>query len=68
MKRRLIIVCALVAVGLAATFYFLSSGSTEVKRDRYLKEGREYFAQGKVNEAVIMFKNAIKADPASADT
>ena len=67
MKRRLIIVCALVAVGLAVTFYFLSSGSAEVKRDRYLKEGREYFAQGKVNEAVIMFKNAIKADPASAE-
>ena len=67
MKRGLLIVCTLVAIGLVVTFYFRSSGSPEEKRDRYLNGGREYIAQGKVNEAFIMFKNAVKADPASAE-
>ena len=60
MNRKLLSVCVLVGVGLAiAAFYLLSGRSPEEKRDRYLKGGREYIAQSKVNEAVIMFKDAI---------
>ncbi len=69
MNRKLLSICALVGVGMAiGAFYFLSAGSPEEKRDRYLKEGREYIAQSKINEAVIMFKNAVQVDPASADS
>ena len=69
MNRTLLSICALVGVGMAiGAFYFLSPGSPEEKRDRYLKGGREYLAQSKVNEAVIMFKNAVQVDPASADS
>ncbi len=65
MKRVLLSVCALLAVGLVMAFYF--QPSVEVKRDRYLKRAREYVNKAKVNEAVIEFKNALKADPASAE-
>ena len=69
MNRKLLSICALVGVGLAiAAFYLLSGRSPEEKRDRYLKGGREYIAQSKINEAVIMFKNAVKVDPAYADS
>ncbi len=60
MNRKLLSICALVGVGLAiGAFYLLSGSSPEVKRERYLKGGREYIAQSKINEAVIMFKNAV---------
>ena len=69
MNRKLLSVCALVVVGLATgAFYLLSGRSPEENRDRYLKGGCEYIAQNKVNEAVIMFKNAVQVDPASADS
>ena len=38
----------------------------EARRDRYLTKARDYVKQGKTNEAVIEFRNAIKSDPASA--
>ncbi len=55
MNRKLLSVCALVGVGLAiGAFYLMPGSSPEEKRDRYLKGGREYIAQSKVNEAVII--------------
>ncbi len=68
MNRKLLSVCALIGVGMAIAAFYLTPGRRpEEKRDRYLKGGREYIAQSKVNEAVIMFKNAVKSDPASAE-
>ncbi len=50
MNRKLLSVFALVGVGLAiGAFYLLSGRSPEEKRDRYLKGGREYIAQSKIN-------------------
>ena len=69
MNRKLLSVCVLVGVPLAiAAFYLLSGRSPEEKRDLYLKGGREYITQSKINEAVIMFKNAVQIDPAYADS
>ncbi len=65
MKRLLAGIFALVAVSLVAVFYLMSS--PEVKRERSLERAREYISQGKVNEAAIEFKNALKADPDSAE-
>ncbi len=60
MNRKLLSVCVLVGVGLAiSAFYLMPGSSPEVKRERYLKGGCEYIAQSKVNEAVIMFTNAV---------
>ncbi len=60
MNRKLLSVYVLVGVTLAiAAFYLMPGSSPEVKRERYLKGGCEYIAQSKVNEAVIMFKDAI---------
>src|SRR5262245_53608258 len=41
--------------------------SPEIARDRYFKQDEKYMAQGKVPEGLIMFKNALKADPTFAD-
>ena len=68
MKRILLIVCLLAVVGGGAAYYYRFAGSPEVKRDRALKRAREYINQAKLNEAVIEYKNALKADPSSANS
>jgi len=40
---------------------------TETVKRRYLANGEKYLAQGKVKEATIMFRNAIKRDPKFGD-
>ncbi|HEY3439184.1 MAG TPA: tetratricopeptide repeat protein [Paludibaculum sp.] len=40
---------------------------TETVKKRYLANGEKYLAQGKVKEATIMFRNAIKRDPKFGD-
>src|SRR4030067_2221783 len=64
-KRVLFGISALVAVGLLAALYF--KPDPEAKRERSLEKARSYISQGKVNEAAIEFKNALKADPNSAE-
>ena len=68
MKRILIAVSLLAVVGIAAAAYFELGGSPEVRRERSLKKARGYMQQAKVNEAIIEIKNALKADPASAES
>jgi len=66
MRRVLIIVLMAVTAGfLGLLLYQGVWESREVKRDRYMKKAQEYAAQGKINEAIIMFKNAVQADPKS---
>ena len=65
MKRLLLGIFALVAMGLVVAFYLMPS--PEVKRERSLGKAREYISKGKVNEAAIEFKNALKEDPGSAE-
>ena len=67
MRRRLLIVSIFVALCLGITTYLYLEESPELKRDRHFKKGQEYIAQGKHPEALIMFKNALKADPTFAE-
>ena len=67
MRRRLLLVSILVALCLGITTYIYLGESPEVKRDRYFQKGQEYIVQGKLPEALIMFKNALKADPTFAE-
>ena len=67
MKRLVLGMGLLVALGLAGFYYFQIGVSPEVKRDRHVKRAKEYMSQSHVNEAIIELKNALKADPASAD-
>ena len=47
--------------------YLRFGGSPEVKRERSLKAARAYLEQSKINEAIVEFQNALKADPGSAE-
>jgi tetratricopeptide (TPR) repeat protein len=67
MKRIFLLAGALAALGICAIFYFKFGGSPETRRDRFLKKGRDYISQAKVKEAVIEFRNALAADPGSAE-
>ena len=67
MKRLIVIAALLIALGVAAVFYFQIGVSAETKRDRSLEKARTFVAAAKVNEAIIEFKNALKADPRSAE-
>jgi tetratricopeptide (TPR) repeat protein len=67
MKLKVTVICVMSMLVLAAGVYLWAGKSPEAKRDKYLKDGRQYMEQGKVNEAVITFKNAVKTDPASAE-
>jgi tetratricopeptide (TPR) repeat protein len=67
MKRVLTGVLVAVTVGfLGLLLYYGVWESHEAKRDRYLKKAQAYITQGKNNEAIIMLKNALQADPGSA--
>src|SRR5262245_868833 len=68
MKRiYLLIIGGVAALGIAAVFYFQFGGSPEARRDHHLTKGREYLGRSKAKEAVIEFRNALKADPLSAE-
>jgi tetratricopeptide (TPR) repeat protein len=62
-RRKFIVVSIFIALCLGITTYIYVGESLELKRDRYFQKGQEYMAQGKLPEALIMFKNALKADP-----
>ncbi len=67
MKRAASITGILSIVGLATALYFQFGVAPEVKRESFLKKGRDYIQQSTVNEAIIEFKNPLKADPTSAE-
>ena len=67
MRRRLLAVSIFVPLCLGITTYIYIGESPELERDRYFKKGEEYIAQGKFSEALIMFKNSLKADPTFAE-
>ena len=67
MPRKFLILSMLIAGCATAGFYYLNAESPEQARERYLAKGAHYVNDGKVPEAVIMFKNAIQVDPNSAE-
>src|SRR5581483_2807165 len=67
MKRLITLAVALILVAGGILAYNRYGGSPEVKRDRALKAARAYLESGKTNEALREFRNALKADPGSAE-
>jgi len=67
MKRTFLILMILAGMGIGVAVYFHFGGSSEETPDHYLEKARDYVRQGKVKEAVSEFKNALEADPASAE-
>src|SRR5258705_11296217 len=67
MKRFLLLGAIVMVLGGGVFAYFQYGGSPEVKRERYLQKAREYVKQSKLSEAIVEFKNAVKADPRSAN-
>ena len=67
MRRKLLIVSALIVVCSALAFYFFKVESPQQVRDRYFARGQQFVLEGKSPEAVIMFKNAIQIDPGFAE-
>src|SRR5688500_9345198 len=67
MKRLILLGLVIAILGGGVFGYYRFGGSPEVKRERYLKKGEEYLKQAKLNEALIEFRNAVKADPRSAE-
>ncbi|GIU73544.1 MAG: hypothetical protein KatS3mg004_0631 [Bryobacteraceae bacterium] len=54
----------LFAIAMALTVFFLSCArDPEKAKRRYLENGNRYLQQGKVREAIIMYRNALKRDP-----
>ena len=68
MRKIILGVVALLVLGGGILAYSRLGGSPEVKRERALKKAADYMAQAKVNEAIIEYKNALSADPSSAET
>jgi tetratricopeptide (TPR) repeat protein len=67
MKKIALGIIALLLVGGGVVAYVKFGGSSEVKRDQALKQAKEYLAESKVNQAIIEFRNALRADPGSAE-
>ncbi len=68
MKRSIVlagIILALLSGGIYA--YYQLGGSPETRRERHLKRAKDYLQESKVNEALVELRNAVKADPRSAE-
>src|SRR5947208_16519062 len=63
-RRRLAGLCLVV---LAAIFVLACTRDPNKLRAKHLDQGEKYFKAGKVQEAVLEFRNAVQADPKSAD-
>lgn len=68
MKRIFSIIGVLALAVIAGAVYFQPGGNPQGKRDYYLNKARGYISQAKVKEAVIEFRNALKADPTFAES
>jgi tetratricopeptide (TPR) repeat protein len=68
MKRLVLFGLIIVVFGGAVFTYYQYGGSPEVRRERHLKKGQNYLKLSKLNEAIVEFRNAVKADPRSAES
>jgi len=68
LKTLLLVLLAVVVVAGGAAAWYLELGvSSEVKRERFVKSARESLSRGRVNEAIIAYRNATDADPHAAE-
>src|ERR1051325_9118158 len=67
MKRLIVLILGGLLLGTGGAYYYYKfGGNPETRRERALAKAREYVKQSKLNEALIEFQNAVKADPRSA--
>src|SRR5438270_11702117 len=62
-NRRLLIALTL---GILLVSFLACSRDPNVRKQKYFESGNRYFEQGKYNEAVVEFLNAVKLDPSFA--
>jgi putative PEP-CTERM system TPR-repeat lipoprotein len=67
MKRLAIFAVLLTLVGGGVVAYYRLGGTPETRRETYLAKGEEHLKQSRLNEAIVEFRNAVKADPRSAE-
>jgi tetratricopeptide (TPR) repeat protein len=67
MKRLVLFALVIVVLGGGVFAYYQYGGSPEVRRERYLKKGQDYLKVSKLNDAIVELRNAVKADPRSAE-
>src|SRR5262245_10891083 len=68
MRKWMIFVLLLAVVGGAAAYYLEIGVSAQTKRERFIAKAKHYASNNRINEAVIEYKNALKVDPAHAET
>src|SRR5574341_1426625 len=68
MRKWFILVLLVVLAGGAAAYYLEIGVSAQTKRERFIAKAKSYISSNKINEAVIEYKNALKVDPAHAET
>src|SRR6266542_3328791 len=68
MRRLVLFGLVIVVLGGGIFAYYQYGGSPEVRRERHLTKARAYLKESKLNEAVVEFRNAVKADPRSAES
>jgi Flp pilus assembly protein TadD len=67
--KKLIVPSILLLLAIAGAAYYFELGvSRETKRDRYLANAKAYIEAAKPKEAIIELKNALKSDPAHAES
>ena len=67
MKRLALFGLVILLVGAGTYAYYQYGGGSEARRERYLKAGQNYLKEGKLNEAILQLRNAVKADPRSGE-
>ena len=67
MKRLVIFGVVLAVLGGGVFAYYQYGGTPEVRREKYLKKAEDFLKQSNLNEAIVELRNAVKADPRSAE-
>ena len=67
MKKLIYGIIVLILAG-ASAYYFELGTSPQTKRDRYIAKAKAFSEAAKTKEAIIEWKNALKMDPAHAES
>ena len=68
MKKWFILGFLVIFMGGGIAYYLDVGVSTQTKRERFVAKAKAFLVAKKDNEAVIEYKNALKIDPAHAET
>ena len=68
MKKWFVLGFLVILIGGGVAYFFDIGVSAQTKRERFVTKAKSYLEANKANEAVIEYKNALKVDPAHAQT